>query len=338
MQHSSTIPARLLAFALGDDSGRPEVSGRRWERKLHTFSRTIANRVGTGCSSLQEALLAVRRLELLVQREVWPASPAGDLASAAARSEQVAERCAQLRSSVLLLLLRQSGEHGTAERELWAQALLADPGTAHAVAEVLGTPLPRRWVVSATADAQLARHLAEPGHLITWHEDVWCVLSACTGPDEEQSARRAAGNAHPVVVGLAGPVRSEDLPDVVRQVAGFASLGSAGGLAGVVTGLDVVVEASVATDAEVSARVAVVMARLRAAGAHLVEALEALYDHDLSRTRAAQALGVHRSTLEYRLQRVRRLTGVCPTSTRGVLLFSTALTVVRARGRRRLAG
>ncbi|MGW6442702.1 PucR family transcriptional regulator [Lentzea sp. NPDC055074] len=338
MQHSSTIPARLLAFALRDDSGPPEASERRWQRKLHTFSRTIANRAHTGCSSLQQALLAVRRLELLVQRDVWPASPTGDLARAAARSEQVAERCAQLRSSVLLLLLRQAGEHGTAERGLWAQALLVDPGTAHAVAEVLGTPLPRRWVVTVTADAQVARHLAEPGHLITPHEDVWCVLPACTGPDEEQSARRTAANAHPVVVGLTGPVRSEDLPDAVRRAAAFASLGRAGGLAGVVTGFDVVVEESVASDTEVYARVAALVTRLHAAGAHLVESLEALYDHDLSRTRAAQALGVHRSTLEYRLQRVRRLTGVCPASTRGVLLFSTALTVARARGRRRLAG
>lgn len=340
MQHGGVISARLLAFALCDDDGRAQESERRWQRRLRTFGRVIATRVGTGCSSPQDALLAARRLELAVQRSVWPASSSGDLARAAARSELVAERCGQLRSSVLLLLAQEAGRRGglAARRELLAQALLADPSTAHAVAEMLGTPLARWWVVAATADARVARRLAEPGHLIDLYDDTWRVFLACTGPGDGEAARHAAENAHPAVVGLTEPVRSEDLPDAVARVTGLASLGRAGGLTGVVTGSDVVVEESVATDSEVSARVAVVVGRLRASGVHLVDALNALYDHDLSRTRAAQALGVHRSTLEYRLQRVRRLTGVCPASTRGVVLFSTALTVVRARGSRQVTG
>lgn len=52
--------------------------------------------------------------------------------------------------------------------------------------------------------------------------------------------------------------------------------------------------------------------------------LRELYQADLDRGRTARRLGVHRSTLDYRLSRVEQLAGISPTSVQGILLFATA--------------
>ena len=56
----------------------------------------------------------------------------------------------------------------------------------------------------------------------------------------------------------------------------------------------------------------------------LWETLRELYQADLDRGRTARRLGVHRSTLDYRLSRVEQLAGISPTSVQGILLFATA--------------
>lgn len=58
----------------------------------------------------------------------------------------------------------------------------------------------------------------------------------------------------------------------------------------------------------------------------LVQTVRELYRHDLDRRATSRALHVHRNTLDYRLGRVTALTGVSPTSVRGIQLFSSALT------------
>lgn len=52
--------------------------------------------------------------------------------------------------------------------------------------------------------------------------------------------------------------------------------------------------------------------------------LREFYQADLDRGRTARRLGVHRSTLDYRLNRVEQLAGISPTSVQGILLFATA--------------
>jgi PucR C-terminal helix-turn-helix domain len=61
-----------------------------------------------------------------------------------------------------------------------------------------------------------------------------------------------------------------------------------------------------------------------AARPDLWETLRELYQADLDRGRTARRLGVHRSTLDYRLNRVEQLAGISPTSVQGILLFATA--------------
>jgi hypothetical protein len=52
--------------------------------------------------------------------------------------------------------------------------------------------------------------------------------------------------------------------------------------------------------------------------------LRELYQANLDRGRTARRLGIHRSTLDYRLNRVKQLAGISPTSVQGILLFTAA--------------
>ncbi|MFI7001780.1 PucR family transcriptional regulator [Nocardia sp. NPDC050175] len=59
---------------------------------------------------------------------------------------------------------------------------------------------------------------------------------------------------------------------------------------------------------------------------HLLEALRALIDNDYNRQRAAAALVVHRNTLNYRLNRIGKVTGYDPNRPDHAQLFAAALT------------
>ncbi|WP_158624260.1 CdaR family transcriptional regulator [Micromonospora sp. HM5-17] len=66
-------------------------------------------------------------------------------------------------------------------------------------------------------------------------------------------------------------------------------------------------------------------ARALATGPDLVATLRAYYANDMNRTSTAAALHIHPRTLDYRLRRVREVTGIDPGSTVGVRLLSTAV-------------
>ncbi|MBT3152643.1 helix-turn-helix domain-containing protein [Streptomyces sp. CHD11] len=60
-------------------------------------------------------------------------------------------------------------------------------------------------------------------------------------------------------------------------------------------------------------------------GPDLLVTLDAYYHHDMHRGTTAAALNVHPRTLDYRLRRVRELTGIDPGSTRGVRILSSVV-------------
>ncbi|MBF9130389.1 helix-turn-helix domain-containing protein [Plantactinospora sp. S1510] len=66
-------------------------------------------------------------------------------------------------------------------------------------------------------------------------------------------------------------------------------------------------------------------ARALAAGPDLVATLRAYYANDMIRTSTAAALHIHPRTLDYRLRRVREVTGIDPGSTVGVRLLSATV-------------
>jgi hypothetical protein len=94
---------------------------------------------------------------------------------------------------------------------------------------------------------------------------------------------------------------------------------------------DMFVELSVAATPQVDRWMRAIMERLRA-GPNLIPTLDMYYRHDMGRMATATALSIHPRTLDYRLRRIRMLTGVDPTSTRGVRIFSTLATRALAEG------
>lgn len=70
-------------------------------------------------------------------------------------------------------------------------------------------------------------------------------------------------------------------------------------------------------------------------GPDLIATLEAWFGADFDRRRAAGALHVHPNTLDYRLKRVADLTGLEPSSSRGMQLLGAALLARRTAGRDR---
>ncbi|MFJ2235181.1 PucR family transcriptional regulator [Streptomyces sp. NPDC087859] len=61
-------------------------------------------------------------------------------------------------------------------------------------------------------------------------------------------------------------------------------------------------------------------------GPDILVTLDAYYRHDMHRGATAAALNVHPRTVDYRLRRVRELTGIDPGSTRGVRILSSVVT------------
>jgi sugar diacid utilization regulator len=69
------------------------------------------------------------------------------------------------------------------------------------------------------------------------------------------------------------------------------------------------------------------------AGPELIATLEGWFRADFDRRAAAEALAVHPNTLDYRLRRVGEITGLSPSTARGLQVLGAALAVRRLRGR-----
>ncbi|WP_211294300.1 PucR family transcriptional regulator [Lentzea kentuckyensis] len=94
--------------------------------------------------------------------------------------------------------------------------------------------------------------------------------------------------------------------------------------AGVYTIADVLVEHAVTSNDVITAQLTEI---IRPLSDHPVlwQTLVALLDADFSRKQAAKDLFIHRSTLDYRLRRIAKVTGYDPGTARGVQVLSAAL-------------
>ncbi|WP_190329320.1 PucR family transcriptional regulator [Streptomyces venezuelae] len=131
----------------------------------------------------------------------------------------------------------------------------------------------------------------------------------------------------PCAAGTATSSLSEiaDALDLARRISRAAPLRPASARLRPYTMSDVFVELAVADTPSVDAWLRAVGRRLQP-GPDLVVTLDAYYRHDMHRGATAAALNVHPRTLDYRLRRVRELTGINPGSTRGVRIFSSVIT------------
>ncbi|WP_030667596.1 CdaR family transcriptional regulator [Streptomyces rimosus] len=141
---------------------------------------------------------------------------------------------------------------------------------------------------------------------------------------------RALGQ--PCAVGTATAPLPElaDALDRARRISRAAPLRRASARLRPHTLADVFVELAVVDVPFVDAWLRDVARRLDS-GPDLLVTLDAYYRHDMHRGATATALNVHIRTLDYRLRRVRELTGIDPGSARGVRTLSAVVT-------RRLSG
>ncbi|MEV6167943.1 helix-turn-helix domain-containing protein [Streptomyces sp. NPDC051954] len=180
---------------------------------------------------------------------------------------------------------------------------------------------------------------------------VWCPAAGTRGgelitvtpcPDEELRPSPAPvadlvrdfaeALGRPCAAGTATAPLAE-LPDALeraRRISRAAPLGKPSPRLRPHTMADVFVELAVADVPFIDTWLHSVARRLTP-GPDLVITLDAYYTHDMNRGTASAALNIHPRTLDYRLRRVRELTGIDPGSAHGVRTLSVVV-------RRRLSG
>ncbi|MFE6282688.1 PucR family transcriptional regulator [Streptomyces sp. NPDC057877] len=131
----------------------------------------------------------------------------------------------------------------------------------------------------------------------------------------------------PCAAGTATAPRSAlaDALDRARRISAAAPPRRASARLRPYTMVDVFVELAVADVPSVD-RWLHTVARHLEGGPDLLVTLDAYYRHDMNRAATATVLNVHPRTLDYRLRRVRDLTGIDPASTHGVRVLDTAVT------------
>ncbi|WP_018680881.1 PucR family transcriptional regulator [Actinokineospora enzanensis] len=199
-------------------------------------------------------------------------------------------------------------------RQFADQALAGEP------AADLGFPLAgaqRVIVVASVSSVSLE---------VVWNQHRVPVTRAASGEvvvllPAEQETRGLTETLGRVPMGTAvGAV--ENLPETYALARGICRVARTPGHLSTVG--DVLLELAVADLPELTGWLDGIAGRL-VGGADLLSTLDAFYQADLDRARAAGALHIHPRTLDYRLRKVRELTGVDPRSTHGIRVLTTVI-------------
>lgn len=302
-----------------------------------------------------------------VCRALWATAEPGRCDSMLGLSRWAADRLPEALGILRGAYIAEMRRLGTRRPDDVIISALLDGGDVRAVARAAGRPLPEPCALIAIACAGNGDGLAGPG-AFSFTAPPDAVLAALAGvpgvvcaPNWDSSALIAMFGVPPGPVGAS--VRSVRLT-AERAV---AACESAHGRA-FVAGLAVSAAAAGATSAAREAMdVAVLLARRDPArrvafsedavadvlaGSHaalrrrlsarvaevavrpdLWATLREFYRADLDRGRTARRLGIHRSTLDYRLNRIEQLTDASPASVHGILLFTAALAITQSPGR-----
>ncbi len=129
----------------------------------------------------------------------------------------------------------------------------------------------------------------------------------------------------PVLAGVAAARSADELATAAQQARDVLSIAERlGRPPGAYQLADVLLEYQLTRPTEALTALAALLDPLER-NPDLLATLRAYLDCDLDRRRTAAALHVHPNTLDYRLRRVVELTGLDPTTTRGLQLFGAAL-------------
>jgi hypothetical protein len=223
---------------------------------------------------------------------------------------------------------RNAAGHGAGVPRDLAGDLIAGRPVPHAVLDSLAT----RYLVVVARGSGAGRgkavpaEIAGPGVLSTRHDGDLVLLI----PDLDDSrTTRITGHLTRWLNGsgwLAVAKRGRgELADGFGEASDVVRLVAAGRRpSGMYSINDVLVEYAVIRNEQVAENLVAVIKPLRA-HAVLWDTLTALIDADYNRNKAAKNLFIHRSTLDYRLQRIASVTGCDPTSGRGVQLLTAAV-------------
>ncbi|GAA3535003.1 hypothetical protein GCM10022419_013160 [Nonomuraea rosea] len=225
----------------------------------------------------------------------------------------------------------------TACNELLARALLADEPVEPRLAGLLRPLVAARYVLSvlrlpapavpARVRAAVVSALAA-GALVAWLSGgelillTPCTVDRTVALHQVRSAVTTLGRACQVasVEGVTGRL-AESLA-WAREASRVAPMEDRPARLYVLA--DLFVEMAVAKTPEIDAWLCA-FARQLSDGPDLVSTLHAYYRHDMNRAAASAELRIHPRTLDYRLQRARKVTGIEPGSTLGVRMLSTAV-------------
>ncbi len=222
-----------------------------------------------------------------------------------------------------------------------AQALLTGSSTAESLAAVAGVGLQDSYLVAAVrpggGPADMCGSLPN-GTLSCGTEDLDVFLLPAAEDDVagakeriESRVRHLHRTAKTIHLGYAWRPTREQIPKAFAEARTVVNLLAAADHQVAGTLDDVLLEMALFTSPSAGQYLNDLVELLHE-GPDLLQTLTVLYANDLDRGRTAGQLHLHRTTLDYRLGRIRELTGLDPVSTRGVQLLATALTASRMVG------
>jgi len=286
----------------------------------------------------------------LMLREIGEASAAHDIDGLLRMAGWLSAQAGAAREAYLLGYQKGcSGRLPMAQHvQRCARRLLADDPAAPELVRGLRMPVPASYTVlviripgssAALGEVSLIEALLRRHHLpMAWHlPDAFVALVPVdeidpwsVDPSVLSVAQDVTGLVgRPCAIGAAnGQVGTlADATVIARRISEAAPLAATPRQ--VYTMADIFVEMALAEHRQVDHWLRSITGRLPD-GPDLVATLEAYYRADMNRRRAAAAIFIHPRTLDYRLRRVRELTGLEPGSTRGVRILSTAVSRLRA--------
>jgi hypothetical protein len=292
------------------------------------FDRVVA----AGSADLTTVLRLLHQVEVLLNRWLWDTRWPMPVTGLSSGTRRIAAVGRELRTALVLSQCRRAARDMTWAGLLLGQVLMVDEEAARGAADELGLTLDldTTWcvLVGEPQQAGWLHGVPAAGLVLESRDDSGWLLAADTARSvlpELHEKLVAAGEALVVV----GPVPAKALCAGIAHATEVARLARAAGLHGVVRDTDVLLEATVARVPKALAGLAGLLEHLDGQGPELRVTLEQFYANDLNKTRTATMLGIHRSTLEYRLARVQWLTGLHPDSTRGIQVLATALAATR---------
>ncbi|MET9463867.1 helix-turn-helix domain-containing protein [Streptomyces sp. NPDC006544] len=240
----------------------------------------------------------------------------------------------------------ERGETLQARRQLLAEVLRASTEVT-SMAAAAGILLPEGYLILVCGflreEGALARAVDEsrsllrssPGILWSTHarRDEMMVLLPVNG---DEAAAEALGAE--LVTAASRTVRSvraahalaatvESVPDTLRELRQTMSVVVAmpDAQARPYTASELVLELAISRQPALQDRLVDLLGPLEQ-GTDLRLTLDALFFYELDREQTAKALNIHRRTLSYRLQRIRELSGLDPSSPHGIQLLRVAMT------------